>query len=296
MPARVPPAGTLREVWPDGRGHSVHVTTTHDLNAIRQAAERLDRAQQTLTPCAPVRDLINADAATAYAVQRAGIARRVEAGATVVGRKVGLTSLAVQAQLGVEQPDFGVLLDDMGHPDGATIPIHGLLQPRVEAEVAFVLGADLAEGDLDDAQVRAAVARVLPALEIVDSRIAGWDITFADTVADNGSSALYVLGSQARTVDEVEPLEVEMTMSRNGEVVSSGTGAACLGDPLHALAWLARTSRDLGEPLRAGEVVLSGALGPMVDVAAGDTFEAQISGLGSVSVTFDTTSHDRTPA
>jgi 2-keto-4-pentenoate hydratase len=281
----------VREVRHDVRLHSVHVTTTQQLEATRQAAERLELAQQTLTPCTPVRDLIGAEAATAYAVQRAGIARRVEAGATIVGRKVGLTSPAVQAQLGVDQPDFGVLLDDMAHLDGAAISMEGLLQPKVEAEVAFVLGADLADGDLDDAQVRAAVAQVLPALEIVDSRIAGWDITFPDTVADNGSSARYVLGARPKTLDEVEPVEVEMSMTRNGEIVSTGNGAACLGDPLHALAWLARTARDLGEPLRAGQVVLSGALGPMVAVAAGDTFEAQVTGLGAVTVSFTERDH-----
>ncbi len=141
--------------------------------------------------------------------------------------------------------------------------------------------------------MRAAVAQVLPALEIVDSRIAGWDITFADTVADNGSSALYVLGDVAKTLAEVEPVDVEMTMTRDGEVVSTGNGAACLGDPLLALAWLARTARDFGQPLLAGQVVLSGALGPMVAVAPGDSFEAQITGLGSVSVSFTSDSHER---
>lgn len=269
------------------RVHSVLVTTTQELSAAaHEAAERLELAQQTQTPCAPVRDLIGTDGDAAYAVQRANIARRVDAGAVVVGRKVGLTSPAVQKQIGVDQPDFGVLLDDMGHPDGAIVPTDGLLQAKVEAEVAFVLGTDLVDGDLDDAQVRAAVAQVIPALEIVDSRIAGWDITFADTVADNGSSALYVLGATSKTLDEVEPVDVEMTMTRDGEVVSTGNGAACLGDPLNALAWLARTARDFGQPLLAGQVVLSGALGPMVAVTPGDSFEAQITGLGSVSVTF----------
>lgn len=271
------------------------VTTTIE-TAISRARERLELAQQTRTPCPPVRDLIGADAEAAYAVQHAGIARRVAAGATVVGRKVGLTSPAVQAQIGVDRPDFGVLLDDMAHPDGATVSTQGLLQPKVEAEVAFVLGADLVDGDLDDEQVRAAVAQVVPALEIVDSRIAGWDITFADTVADNGSSALYVLGDVARTLDEVEPVDVEMSMTRDGEVVSTGNGAACLGDPLLALGWLARTARDLGQPLLAGQVVLSGALGPMVAVSAGDTFAAEITGLGSVSVSFAPDTHARTPA
>lgn len=237
-------------------------------------------------PCAAVRDLIGADPTAAYAVQRTTIERRVAAGARVVGRKVGLTSPVVQAQLGVDQPDFGVLLDDMRRGDGAEIEADGLLQPRIEAEVAFVLGADLAAGDLDDVQVRAAVAQMLPALEIVDSRIADWDITFADTVADNGSSGLFVLGRVATGLDAVEPAEVEMTLTCDGSVVSTGSGAACLGDPLRALAWLARTARNHGDPLRAGEIVLSGALGAMVPVAAGDTFEATVSGLGAVSVRF----------
>jgi 2-keto-4-pentenoate hydratase len=267
-------------------------TPSHLAEAADLAAQRFELAQQTRTPCAPVRDLIGADGDAAYAVQRAGIARRIAAGASVVGRKVGLTSPAVQAQIGVDQPDFGVLLDDMGHPDGATVSTHGLLQPKIEAEVAFVLGADLVDGDLDDEQVRAAVAQVVPALEIVDSRIAGWDISFADTVADNGSSALHVLGDVARTLAEVEPVDVEMSMTRDGEVVSTGNGAACLGDPLLALAWLARTARDFGQPLLAGQVVLSGALGPMVAVKPGDTFEARISGLGSVSVSFLPTTPD----
>ncbi len=267
------------------------MTTSQQLSATEQAVERLALARQTLTPCVPVRDLIGDDVASAYAVQRAGIASRVRAGATVVGRKVGLTSPAVQAQLGVDQPDLGVLLDDMAYAGGAQVPLDGLLQPKVEAEVGFVLGADLVDGDLGPEQVRAAVAHAVAAIEIVDSRIAGWDITFADTVADNGSSALYVLGTTTRTLSEVEPVDVEMTMTRNGQVVSTGDGAACLGDPLLALAWLAHAARDFGEPLRAGQVILSGALGPMVAVEPGDTFEAHISGLGSVSVTFDEEKH-----
>jgi 2-keto-4-pentenoate hydratase len=256
------------------------------LDGVVAAARRLQHATRSGVPCPPVRDLIGADASAAYAVQSLTIDGRVGSGATVAGRKVGLTSPAVQSQLGVDQPDFGVLLDDMGRADGGVVSMDGLLQPRIEAEVAFVLGADLDQDALTDDQVRASVTAVLPALEIVDSRIADWDITFADTVADNGSSALYVLGDRGSTLDDVEPVEVEMSMTRNGEVVSTGDGRACLGDPLAALAWLARTARDLGDPLRAGQVVLSGALGPMVPVAPGDTFQAAISGLGTVSVTF----------
>jgi 2-keto-4-pentenoate hydratase len=235
----------------------------------------------------PVRELIGAtNVAAAYAVQELLTAARVAGGATVIGRKIGLTSAAVQAQLGVDQPDFGVLFDDMAYADGDLIPVRRLLQPRVEAEIGFVLAEDLSEGALDQARMREAVEYAVAALEIVDSRIAGWDITFADTVADNASSGLYALGTGRRSLAELTPKDVEMQMSIDGAVVSTGTGSACLGDPLEALAWLARTARDFGDPLRAGQLVLSGALGPMHPVHPGAVVAAEISGLGTVSVTF----------
>lgn len=254
---------------------------------VAEAAARLRHAASTGLPCAPVRDLVDAtDLATAYAVQAVNNRERIRAGAVVVGRKIGLTSEVVQRQLGVDQPDFGVLFADMEVPDGGVAPMERLLQPKVEAEIAFGLAADLAEGDLDDAQVRAAVAWAAPALEIVDSRIAGWDISFADTVADNASSGLYVIGTPQVDLASIDPVSVEMAMTLNGVEVSVGRGSASLGDPLVALAWLARAARDVGDPLRAGQVVLSGALGPMVAVTAGDAVSATISTLGSVSVTF----------
>jgi 2-keto-4-pentenoate hydratase len=253
------------------------------------ATERLRTAARDRVPCPPVRDLISSDdVVTAYAVQERLGELRLADGATVVGRKIGLTSPAVQAQLGVDQPDFGVLFDDMAFASGAELPTGRLLQPRVEAEIAFVLGADLAHGPLDPARVRASVAYAVAALEIVDSRIAGWDITIADTVADNASSGLYVLGPRRRTLRQVEPVDVEMRMFVDGDPVSTGDGTACLGDPLAALAWLARTAREFGDPLRAGQVVLSGALGPMHPVRAGARVTAEISGLGSVTTTFST--------
>ncbi|WP_051024662.1 2-keto-4-pentenoate hydratase [Nocardia aobensis] len=255
--------------------------------ATTAAAHRLSTAARTATPCRPVRDLIGTDdVAAAYAVQAQSTAERLAAGATIVGRKIGLTSPAVQQQLGVDQPDFGVLFDDMHVRENTPIPANRLLQPKAEAEVAFVLAHDLADGPLDDEQVRAAVDYAVAALEIVDSRIAEWDITFGDTVADNGSSGLFVLGSQRRTLDEFEPVSTQMTMSIDGVEVSTGTGAACLGDPLLALAWLARTAREFGEPLRAGQVILSGALGPMAAITAPATVTADISGLGSVTAVF----------
>ncbi|GAC55958.1 putative 2-hydroxypenta-2,4-dienoate hydratase [Gordonia hirsuta DSM 44140 = NBRC 16056] len=253
-----------------------------------QAAARLLTALQTRTACTPVRDLIGpTDLAAAYRVQERISGGRIAAGATVVGRKIGLTSKAVQEQMGVDQPDFGVLFDDMAYAHERTVPIERLLQPKAEAEVAFVLKADLIDGPLDLEQIRAAVGYGVAALEVCDSRIDGWDIAFADTVADNASSGVYVLGTEHKTLEEFSPVEVGMSMTINGEQVSTGTGAACLGDPLNAVAWLARAARDFGDPLRAGQLVLSGALGPMAPIAAGDEVTVQISGLGTVRARFE---------
>jgi 2-keto-4-pentenoate hydratase len=269
------------------------VTSQDDINA---AVERLAHAQETRVPCPPVRDLIGTDdLAAAYAVQQGLIRRRLDAGATVVGRKIGATSEAVQTQLGVDQPDFGYLLHDMdvsGGADGENpISMRTLVQPRVEAEVAFVLSRDLDFGGDDEEitleSVRDAVDVAVPALEIVDSRIADWDIGFTDTVADNASSGLFVVGRDGRHLGEVEPREVTMELSINGEVRSSGNGAACLGDPLEALRWLAVQAQRFGDPLRAGQVVLSGALGPFVPFRAGDRVEASISGFAPLVVEFE---------
>ena len=266
---------------------------------IQQWAERLGDAEARREPVGPLRDEIgdDPDGRLAYAIQLANVEHAVAQGRRVVGRKIGLTSPAVQRQLGVDQPDFGVLFDDMRCGEDDVVPMGRLLQPKVEAEIAFVLSADLSDGPLDARQVAAAVDYAVAALEIVDSRIAGWDITFGDTVADNASSALFVLGSTQRRLTEFEPRRAEMTMTSDGAVTSTGTGAACLGDPLEALRWLASTARDLGEPLRAGQIILSGALGPMVPVEAGSVVTADITGLGRVSATFgsrvtDTTSQE----
>ncbi|MFC5003585.1 2-keto-4-pentenoate hydratase [Dactylosporangium cerinum] len=252
------------------------------------AAQRLLDAARTATPCAPVRDLIGAqDVGAAYAVQREITLNRQSLGARTVGHKIGLTSAAVQRQLGVDQPDFGVLFDDMDVSALDPVPVGGLLQPRIEAEVAFLLRADLT-GDLSAAAVRAAVDVMVPALEIVDSRIAGWDISIADTIADNASSGLFVLGDDRVGLDALEPVDIQMELSVDGAVVSKGAGSACLGDPLAALAWLAAAARDLGDPLLAGQVVLSGALGPMVPVLPGMRVTAAFTGLGTVTTRFGT--------
>lgn len=255
-------------------------------DAATAAADRLEAAAVTGVPCAPVRDLLgDTDVALAYRAQSIVTERRLARGARIVGRKIGLTSLAVQRQIGVDRPDFGVLFDDMSFGSADVIPIDRLLQPKAEAEIAFVLGTDITDAS-DRAAVRGAVDVAYPAIEIVDSRVADWRIGITDTVADNASSGVFVLGDEGRMLGEVEPAEVEMRMLRGVTPVSSGDGRACLGDPLNALAWLARTAIEFGEPLLAGDIVLSGALGPMVDVRPGDTFEAQISGLGIVTARF----------
>jgi 2-keto-4-pentenoate hydratase len=253
----------------------------------RQAADRLLAAARDRAPCAPVRDILGSGGVDAgYAVQRLLTREALAAGRRIAGRKIGLTSEAVQRQLGVGQPDFGVLFADMARSQAELVELTALLQPRIEAEVALVLRADLDSDDLDLDVVRTAVDYAVAAFEIVDSRIAGWDISIVDTVADNASSGLYVLGSQRRPLAGLDLPAITMTMTADGQVVSRGTGAACLGDPAAALLWLARTARDYGSPLRAGDLVLSGALGPMVPVVPGTTYVAELGGLGPVRASF----------
>ncbi|MDT0317004.1 2-keto-4-pentenoate hydratase [Streptomyces millisiae] len=254
---------------------------------IRAAADALWEAERSNTPCPPVRALLPAgDIEAAYAAQRLNVARGTAAGRRLVGRKIGLTSPAVQAQLGVDQPDFGALFADMAIPGGGVVPAGRLIQPKVEAEIALVLGAEPPHRDCTVADVIRATEFALPALEIVDSRNADWDITIVDTVADNASSGLFVLGSTPVPLTRLDPRGARMTMTRRGVTVSRGTGADCLGSPLNATAWLASTLAERGDPLRAGDLVLTGALGPMVPAAPGDGFEARISQLGSVTVEF----------
>ncbi|MFK4296616.1 2-keto-4-pentenoate hydratase [Arthrobacter sp. GAS37] len=240
------------------------MTTT--ITQITLAARMLREAREIAMPYAPVRDLIGStDLGLAYAVQEQHTQGRIAHGARVIGRRIGLASVAVQQRLGGDTPDFGVLLDDM-NVTGPLVSAARLLQPKIEAEIAFTLCV---------------------ALEIVDSRIAGWDITNADTVADNASRGLFALGDE---LVAVEPSEVETSMMLNRDVVSIGNGAPCLGDLLNVLRWLAQTAQEYGNPRRAGQVTLSGALGPTTVVAGGNRIEATLTAggreVGCVDVRF----------
>lgn len=240
---------------------------------------------------APLRDCLDAlDADGAYAVQEINTRFWLGQGRRIVGRKAGLTAQAVQKQLGVDQPDYGVLFEDMRVADGGRLDPARTIQPKAEAEIAFVLGAALTDPETTPAQVGEAVASVHAAIEIVDSRIADWQITFADTVADNGSSAFFVLADVGKPLEGLDLEGAEMTMLANGAVVSTGVGAAALGNPLNAAAWLARTLAKRGQPLAKGDIVLAGALGPMVTLSAGDRIEAKVDGIGACGFEFGTRS------
>lgn len=257
---------------------------------LSDAASALREAARTGEYISPLRERFpHLDGPSAYAIQKLNTDLRLSNGGRVVGCKIGLTSPSVQAQLGVDRPDFGLLFDDMAYGDSQPVPMATLQQPRIESEIAFVIGRDLAIGNPTLVDVMRSIDCVLPAMEIVGSRIAGWNIKFVDTVADNASSSAYVLGTTPRKLDTIDLRLCGMVMSRRGEVVSSGAGAACMGHPLNAVVWLARTMAGLGRPLRAGDLVLSGALGPMVAVHPGDAFETRIHGLGSVRAIFDAT-------
>lgn len=253
---------------------------------IEEIARSLREAEASRQAIPPFGAGLAGDLAAAYAVQTHNVKARLAGGERIVGRKIGLTSKAVQAQLGVDQPDYGTLFSTMEILHGDSYPADVLIKPRVEAEIAIVLDRDLPAADLTMSELIKAVAFVVPAIEIVDSRVADWKIGILDTIADNGSSARFVVGLEPRKVDGLDLEMCGMALSRNGTTVSVGSGAACLGHPLRAALWLARTMAQGGTPLKAGEVLLTGALGPMSDVRPGDHFEARISGFAPVRVQF----------
>ena len=247
----------------------------------------LHQALATRRPLAPLTeswpDLTVDDA---YRIQLAMVQHRLDAGERVVGKKIGVTSRVVMDMLGVRQPDFGHLLSGMVHADGAAIPAATLIAPKAEGEIAFVLKEDLQGPGVTNADVLRATASVLPCFEIVDSRIRDWNIRIQDTVADNASSGVFVLGDAAVDPRNVDLATVGMTLEKNGEIVATGAGAAALGHPVNAVTWLANTLGRLGIGLKRGEVILSGSLAAMVPVGAGDQLRISLGGIGSAGVRF----------
>lgn len=253
---------------------------------IETCATRIFDARRTRITIPPVRALLpEKDVTAAYAVQTRNNQRLDACGARRIGRKIGLTSEAVQRQLGVDQPDFGVLFDfmDYGGP-GAEITASRLIAPRIEAEIAFHLASGIDRKGLSRDDLAACIGWVAPAAEIVDSAIAAWDINIVDTIADNASCGGYVVGAWLSYARDLDLPGRQMRMTRGGEEISRGVGAASLGDPLNALAWLADIAVEFGDPLRAGEVVLSGALGPMVPLTLG-AYRIEIDGFAALDLT-----------
>ncbi|HCC44415.1 MAG TPA: 2-keto-4-pentenoate hydratase [Gammaproteobacteria bacterium] len=252
--------------------------------SIEEAAELLRNAYIS-GPVNPLRQFVEpTDADLAYKIQNTNTEQWLSEGRQIAGWKIGLTAKAVQKQLGVNQPDFGVLFSDMAVPTQSIFQMNKVIQPRAEAEIALILRDDIDHPDVTPEDIKKAIEYVVPAIEIVDSRITDWRISFADTVADNGSSAFYVLGEQRMSLNDLDLYTCGMVLEVNGEIASLGAGAACLGHPLNAAAWLAQTMINRGQPLKAGQVILTGALGPMVDLQAGQQICAKIGGLGQVSI------------
>ena len=239
------------------------------------------------TTLAPLRDRIEGmTIIDAYRIQARMVERRVAAGETIIGKKIGVTSKAVQDAIGVFEPDFGQLTSGMALADGAAIDMASLIAPKAEAEIAFVLKRDLKGPGVTATDVLAATDHVRACFEIVDSRIENWDIKILDTVADNASCGAFVLGH-----DKVDPRDVDlalagMAVEKNGELVATGVGAAVQGSPVNSVVWLANTLGRLGMPFLAGEVILSGSLGPLIPVAVGDALSVRIGGIGACSVSF----------
>ena len=252
-----------------------------------QAAQALRDARQNHRPIPRISESFGVQGLKeSYAVAAINTQHELSYGQRISGKKVGLTSKVVQQQLGVDQPDFGILFASMEYLNNQEIPLSQLIQPKVEAEIAFVMSKDLSTQSPTWSEFLASVAYALPAIEVVDSAIQDWKITLVDTVADNASSGLYVLGDQPVAIGQLSLGELAMHMDKNGQVASLGSGAACLGHPLRAAYWLACTMAERGQSLRAGEVILSGALGPMVPVIKDDLILVRIGSLGSVSTRF----------
>ncbi|MFH5209304.1 2-keto-4-pentenoate hydratase [Antrihabitans spumae] len=250
-------------------------------------AGRLATAERDRTPIGPLTAAFaDIDVVDAYEIQLLNIRNRLAAGARVVGHKVGLSSKAMQQMMGVDEPDYGHLLADMAVSEDEPIPAARYCFPRVEVEVGFVLGADLPGEDCTEADVLAATEAVAPSIELIDSRITDWKIKLEDTISDNASSAGFVLGKERVKPGDIDLRGIDATLHRNGELIAEGRSDAVLGDPVIAVAWLARKVASFGVRLKAGDIVLPGSCTRAIDVRPGDSFHADFSGLGSVSLQF----------
>lgn len=262
-----------------------------DGSQVAELADGLHRAAVDGVPIEPITSRYDGlTVEDSYAIQTYNIERRVQTGASVRGRKVGLTARTMQELLGVNEPDFGVLLDDMFVEDGDEIDFGSMLQPRVEAEMAFILGRDLAGPGVTISETFAAIAGVFPSIEIVDSRIADWRIQLVDTVADNASSGKLVVGGSMTPVTELDLRLTGMALTRNGELADTGAGASALGNPVRCVTWLANKLGAFGRTLREGDIVLPGAVHRMVPVRPGDVFRAEFAHLGAVTARFGSSS------
>lgn len=251
-------------------------------------AAQLHEAERSREPIAPLTESHpELTVADAYRIQQLNVQRRKQGGALVRGRKIGLTSVAMQQQLGVDEPDFGALFAEMIVEEGDAIPLAELIQPRVEAEIAFVMARELQGPGVSAADVLGAVAGALPAIEVIDSRVADWKIKLPDTIADNASSARVVCGARLTPVDGLDLRLLGMVLSVNGAVAATGAGAAVLGNPVRCIAWLANKLGEFGVPLRAGDLVIAGALHAALPVAAGDSVHAEFAELGAVTARFE---------
>lgn len=252
-----------------------------------EAADLLRAAQRDRIPVDPLTDLYpGIDAADAYGIQLINIRRQLDEGATVYGHKVGLSSKVMQQMMGVDEPDYGHLLSDMVLSEGTPVETGRYCRPRIEVEIGYVLGRALPGEDCTTADVLAATEYVVPAIELIDSRIRDWRIGLADTIADNASSAGVLLGAARVRPADLDPADIAAVLYRNGEEIARGNTSAVLGDPTEAVAWLARTVASYGVRLEAGHVVLPGSCTRAVDVAPGEEFRAEFEGLGPVSAVF----------
>lgn len=257
-------------------------TTINDLS------NQLHLAWENASPIPPITELVpNITVEEAYQVQLGMIGKRIAAGESVVGKKIGLTAKVVMKMFGVDQPDFGHLMSGMEFKESQNLPFEKFCQPKGEGEIAFLLKKDLSGPGITRDHVIQATECVMPAFEIVDSRINNWDIKIQDTVADNASAGAFVIGSTRKSLDGIDLATCGMVLKKNGEIIGTGAGAATLDHPLNAVAWLANTLGSLGITLKAGEIILSGSLSIMFPIESGDRLEMEIGGIGKTTCQFD---------